>query len=69
MVEQLAALLRLKQNLHEAAIKLADEAEVHPDNRAALEYLRIVTGCQELEREIDLAAKWVLAAEMPKGTA
>ena len=68
MVEEIVGLLRLKQNLREAAVRLADEAEVHPNNSAALEYLRIVTRCQELEREIDLAAKWVLSSELPQGT-
>jgi hypothetical protein len=68
MVEELAAILRLKQNLRDAAVRLANEAETHPHNRTALEYLRLVSRCQDLEREIDIASKWVLSAEPPKGT-
>jgi hypothetical protein len=67
MVEELAAILRLKQQLREAAVRLADEAGVHPDNRIALEYLRLVAKCQELEREIDIAAKQALSTEPPVG--
>ena len=67
-MEELAAILRLKQNLREAACRLANEAEGHPNNKAALEYLRLVTKCQELEREIDVAAKWVLSVEPSQGS-
>jgi hypothetical protein len=45
MVEELAAILRLKQNLRDAAARLANEAEGHPDNRVAL-------GAPEAERAI-----------------
>jgi len=69
MVDDLAAFLQLKKHLHDAAERLAEEAETTPNDRFATEYLRLVTQCQQLEREIDLVAKLVLSIEAPKGTA
>jgi hypothetical protein len=69
MIEELSAMLRLKENLRDAVVRLANEAENNPDDRVALEYLRLVTKCQELEREIDIATKEVLDCAATKGTA
>jgi hypothetical protein len=69
MVDDLAAVLHLKKHLRDAAARLAEEAETTPNDRLASEYLRLVTQCQQLEREIDLVAKLVLSMEEPKGMA
>jgi hypothetical protein len=66
MVEQLAAILRLKQNLREAAVHMVDEAGAHPDN--APKYLRLARHCRQVEREIDIAAKWILDTTKSEGT-
>ena len=68
MNAELAAIIQLRKNLREAIGRLAVEAHRNPESRAALEYLRLVTRCEELEREINIAIKSALEIEAPKGT-
>ena len=52
----------------EAAVIMTDEAETNRDNKTALVCLRLVTTCEDLEREIDVTAKLILETAIPEGT-
>jgi HPt (histidine-containing phosphotransfer) domain-containing protein len=69
MIETLADLQRLRQQLQEAVATLMREAETDPESNAALGFTRLASACQKLEREIALLSNDLLTAEPPSGAA
>jgi hypothetical protein len=69
MMETLAELQRLRQQLHSAVAKLMQEAEGTPGSFAALAFTRLASDCQKLDRQIDLLSRDVLTVEPPSGAA
>ena len=69
MIEMLAELRKLRQQLHDVMGRLMQEAENQPESLAALPYTRLASECQKLERSIDLLTKEVLKDHPHKGVA
>jgi hypothetical protein len=69
MLETLAELQKLRQQLNQVIAKLMNEAESEPGSSAALSYTRLATDCQKLERYIDLLTKEVLKEQPHEGIA
>ena len=69
MIETLAELQRLRQQLRSSIAQLMNEAESDPASAAALTYTRLASECQKLEREIELCSKTILDEHPPEGLA
>jgi hypothetical protein len=69
MMETLAELQKLRQQLHDVSGKLMQEAETQPGSIAALSYTHLAADCQKLERYIDLLTKEVLKEQPHEGVA
>jgi hypothetical protein len=69
MMEALAELQRLRQQLREAIARLMHEAENDSESLAALTYTKLASECQKLDREIELRSKDILKEQPPEGVA
>ena len=69
MIETLAELQVLRQQLLRAIAKLADAAESRPADRSALACVRLATECQKLERMVRQLSEEVLKDQHPVGIA
>jgi hypothetical protein len=69
MMETLAELQRLRQQLRSSIAQLMNEAESAPASAAALTYTRLASECQRLDREIELCSKAILDGHPPEGFA
>jgi hypothetical protein len=67
MMEALAELPRLRQQLREAIARLMHEAENDSASLAALTYTKLAAECQKLDREIELRSKDILKEQPPEG--
>ena len=68
MPDRLATLAKMQERLRENSEALAAQVDVNPDDPQALQYLRLSADCANLERDIDLLSKLLLAEEEPDGT-
>ena len=68
MPDRLATLAKMQERLRENSEALAAQVEVNPDDPQALQYLRLAADCANLERDLDLLSKLLLAEEEPDGT-
>jgi hypothetical protein len=69
MMETLAELQKLRQQLHEVMGKLMHEAESEPGSIAALSYTRLASECQKLDRTIELLSQDLLKEHPHEGVA
>jgi len=69
MMETLAELQKLRQQLHEVVGKLMHEAESRPGSIAALSYTRLAAECQKLDRTIELLTQDLLKEHPHEGVA
>ena len=68
MPDRLATLAKMQERLRENSEALAAQVDENPDDPQALQYLRLAADCANLERDIDLLSKLLLAEEEPDGT-
>jgi HD-like signal output (HDOD) protein len=68
MPDRLATLAKMQERLRENAEALASQVDENPDGPQALQYLRLAADCANLECDIDLLSKLLLAGEEPDGT-
>jgi hypothetical protein len=68
MPDELATLAKMQERLRENSEALAAQVDENPDDPQALQYLRLAADCANLERDIDLLSKLLLAEEEPDGT-
>ena len=66
MIEVLAHLQQLRQQLREAVAKLTEEAERDPGYAVALSCVHLATECQKLERLIGLLSDDVFKDQRPE---
>jgi hypothetical protein len=69
MMETLAELQKLRQQLHDVVTKLMHEAESQPGSIAALTYTRLATECQKLDRTIEILTQDILKEHPHEGIA
>jgi hypothetical protein len=69
MMETLAELQKLRQQLHEVVGKLMHEAESQPGSIAALSYTRLAAECQKLDRTIEFLTQDILKEHPHEGVA
>jgi len=69
MIEALAQLQQLRQQIHATVQKLIAETEREPEGSSALACVRLATECQKLDRMIALLSNDVLKDQQSEGTA
>ena len=68
MPDRLATLAKMQERLRDNSEALAAQVDENPDDPQALQYLRLAADCANLECDIDLLSKLLLADEKPGGT-
>ena len=68
MLENLAELTKMRQQLRESAEKLVGEAETAPNAPGAFANVKIACECNLLARSIEILTKELLNAERSHGT-
>ena len=68
MLDRLATLSKIRERLRASSEALAAKVDENPGDPHALQSLRLAADCANLERDVDLLTKLLLAEEEPDGT-